>query len=60
MKKTYQLIKLKTETVQDLKKMMRLSGIGSIDDMIVNMIQITESHRLLLKEVGWEGRLERY
>jgi len=60
MKKTYQLIKLKTETVQDLKKIMRQSGIGSIDDMINSMIQITESHRLWLKEVGWEGNLERY
>ena len=60
MKKTYQLIKLKTETVQDLKKIMRQSGIGSIDDMINSMIQITESHRLWLKEVGWESNFERY
>ena len=60
MKKTYQLIKLKTETVQDLKKIMNQSGIGSIDDMINSMIQITESHRLWLKEVGWESNFERY
>jgi hypothetical protein len=54
MKKTYQLIKLKTETVQDLKRLMRQTGKGSLDDLIMTLIRLMDTHRHGLKDVGWD------
>ena len=53
MKTTHQLIKLKVETVQDLKRLMDQMGKGSLDDLVNSMIHLTEAHRLGLKEIGW-------
>ena len=53
MKRSYQLIKLKIETVQGLKRLMSQTGQGSLDDLIVAMIQLMDAHRLGLKEAGW-------
>ncbi len=39
MKRSYQLIKLKIETVQGLKRLMSQTGQASLDDLIVAMIQ---------------------
>ena len=53
MKQTYQLIKLKVETVRDLKRLLRETGKGSLDDLISTMIQNMGAYRLRLKESGW-------
>ena len=53
MKKTYQLIKLKTETVQDLKRLMRQTGKGGLDELVMTLIRLMDTHRLGLKDVGW-------
>jgi hypothetical protein len=47
------LIKLNTETVEDLKRLRTQMGAGSLDELLVRMIQLTDAHRLGLKEVGW-------
>jgi len=59
LKREYRLIKLRTETVQDLKKLMTEMGIGSLDDLINTMIQITNEHRFVLKGTGWDIHLKR-
>ncbi len=51
--RTHQLIKLKVETVQDLKRLKSQTGQGSLDHLITKMIHITDAHRLGLKETGW-------
>lgn len=51
--RTHQLIKLKVETVQELKRLMSQAGQGSLDHLITKMIQITDAHRLGLKGAGW-------
>ena len=50
---THQLIKLKVETVQELKRLMSQTGQGSLDHLITKMIHITDTHRLCLKGSGW-------
>ena len=54
MEKTHKLIKLKTGTVQNLKRLMTEMGIGSLDDLINTMIRVTNEHRFVLKETGWD------
>lgn len=53
MKRTHRLIKLKIETVHDLKRLMAQTGRGSLDELIASMIRLTDAHRLGLKETGW-------
>ena len=53
MKRTHQLIRLKLETVKDLKRLKADSGHVNLDNLIVSMIRLTDAHRLGLKEVGW-------
>ena len=55
MRKTYQLIKLKTDTVKELKKLMAEMAEGSLDALINTMIRITGKYRLVLKETGWSA-----
>ena len=57
MKRTYQLIKLRVKTVQDLKRLMSLTAKGSLDDVILSMLQITNAHYDGLKETGWDETL---
>ena len=59
MKRSYRLIKLKIKTVEELKKLMREQGKGSLDQLIVSMIQRTDEQRLRLKESAWLSRLKR-
>ena len=54
MKKAYQLIRLRAKTVQDLKRLMLLTAKGSLNDLIVSMIHITNAHYDGLKETGWD------
>ena len=58
MKRTYQLIKLRVETVQDLKRLRTDMGIGGLDELINVMIRLTDEHRLVLGDKGWNMRGE--
>jgi hypothetical protein len=53
MNQTQQLIKLRIETVQELKRLMKQMGMGSIDELLDSMIKLTDAHRLNLKNCGW-------
>ena len=58
MKREYRLIKLRSETVQDLKRLMTEMGIGSLDNLINTMIRVTNEHRFVLKGTGWDTHLK--
>jgi len=53
MKRTHKLIKLRIETVEDLKRLMLQMGLGSLDDLIEAMIRMMDAHRMGLKDAGW-------
>ena len=53
MEREYRLIKLRAETVQELKGLMAQTGKGSLDDLISVMIRLMDTYRLGLKETGW-------
>jgi len=59
MKRTHQLIRLKLETVKDLKRLKADTGHVTLDDLIVSMIRLTDARRIGLKEVGWYPKLKR-
>ena len=59
MKRTYQLVKLRVETAQDLKRLMAQTGQGSLDELVAAMIRLMDAHRLGLKEAGWYVRPKR-
>ena len=46
---------LKVETVRSLKRLQNQSGHGSLDDLILKMISLTDSYRTGLKETGWQS-----
>jgi hypothetical protein len=54
--RTHQLIKLRTETVQNLKRLKEQTGISGLDDLIESMIRLTDVYRGNLKNSGWEVR----
>ena len=53
MKKMYKLIKLRTGTVKELKRLMADMAESSLDELINTMIRITAEYRLVLKDTGW-------
>jgi hypothetical protein len=57
MKKLYQLIKLRVDTVDELKRLRAQMGKPGLDDLIQSMIQMVDRKRLDLKETGWKNRL---
>jgi hypothetical protein len=59
MKREFQLVKLRVETVQDLKRLMAQTGEAGLDDLISKMVRLTDAHRIGLKEVGWHAHPER-
>ena len=59
MKKTYQLIKLRTGTVKELKRLMADMAENSLDGLINTMIRITGEYRLVLKDTGWSTPRQR-
>jgi hypothetical protein len=59
MKKMYQLIKLRTGTVKELKRLMADMAEGSLDGLINTMIRITAEYRLVLKDTGWSTPRQR-
>ena len=52
MKRTHQLIKLRVETVQYLKRLKTEMGIGGLDELVNIMIQVTDEHRQVLQNTG--------
>ena len=54
MKKRYVLVRLRIETVQDLKRLRSQMAKPSINELIISMIQITDSHLSVLKNTGWQ------
>jgi hypothetical protein len=58
MKRPYQIIKLKTDTVQGLKRLKTDMGIGGLDELVNIMIQVTDEHRKFLQNTGWNMRGE--
>ena len=46
---------LKVETVRSLKRLQNQSGHASLDDLIVKMINLTDSYRTGLKDTGWQS-----
>jgi hypothetical protein len=53
MKRTYKLIKLKPETVQDLKRLMTEMGLSSLDDLVNTRIRVTDEYRFVYKGGSW-------
>lgn len=59
MKKMYKLIKLRTGTVKELKRLMADMAESSLDGLINTMIRITAEYRLVLKDTGWSTPRQR-
>jgi len=59
MEKMYKLIKLRTGTVKELKRLMADMAEGSLDGLINTMIRITAEYRLVLKDTGWSTPRQR-
>ena len=60
MKRAYQLIKLRTSTVEDLKRLKNQMGQPSLDHLIKGMVRFTDAHRLGLKDVNWDAHSKRW
>ena len=56
MSRTYQLIKLRSDTVNHLKRLKLEMYQGGLDGLVNSMIQITDAYRLQLKETGWNSK----
>jgi hypothetical protein len=54
----YQLVKLKTETVQNLKRLKAQTGMSGLDEVIESMIRLTDERRFNLKNTGWDALQE--
>ena len=52
MKRSYQIIKLTANIVQDLKRLKTDMGIGGLDELVNIMIQLTDDHRQVLRNTG--------
>ena len=59
MKKRYVLVRLRADTVQDLKRLRGQMAKPSINELIISMIQITDSHLSVLKNTGWQDHENR-
>jgi hypothetical protein len=55
-KRRYQLVKLRAETVEELKRLKYQMGKASIDGLIVSMINSTDAKRLKMMNHGWQTR----
>ena len=49
----YKLIRLKTNTVHELKKLSSDMGRASLDDLLLAMVRIVRDHRRELANAGW-------
>ena len=53
MKRTYKFMKQKTDTIQDLKRLMTEIGLSSLDDLVKTRIRVTDEYRFVFKEGSW-------
>jgi len=53
MKQAQRLVKLRIQTVEELKRLMNQMGVGSMDELLTSMIRLTDAHRLNLRDSGW-------
>ena len=53
MLRTHKLVRLRIETVQNLKRLLSETGQASLDKLIMKMIRLTDAQRTCLKETGW-------
>jgi hypothetical protein len=51
----YRMVKLKAETVEDLRRLKDETGQASLNDLIIKMVQLTDAYRSGLKETGWDS-----
>ena len=56
MKRSYQLIKLKANAVQDLKRLKTDMGTGRLNELVNIMIRVTDEPRQFLGGTGWCNR----
>jgi len=59
MKQTHQLLKLRLETVNNLKRLLAQTGQAGLDDLVMTMIRLTKAHQTGLKETGWAPNSKR-
>lgn len=52
-RQTYQLVKLHTDTVKNLKMLKTEMGQGSLNSLVIVMIKLMREHRSKLKNSGW-------
>ena len=55
--RTHQLVKLRIETVRNLKRLRSQTGQASLDNLIMKMVRLTDYQRSCLKETGWNDPL---
>jgi hypothetical protein len=55
----YRLVRLKAETVTELRRLKDETGEASLDNLITEMIRLTVSYQAGLKEAGWERTSDR-
>jgi hypothetical protein len=48
-------VKLKARTVEDLNRLKDETGQASLNDLIANMIRLTDRYRAGLKDAGWQS-----
>ena len=51
--RTHKLVKLRIETVQNLKRLLSQTGQASLDNLIMKMVRLTDAQRVFLKDTGW-------
>ena len=52
---THKLIKLRIETVQNLKRLKTDMGLACLDELINIMIRLTDEYRFIIKGTGWHN-----
>jgi len=50
----FRLVRLKAETVRDLRRLKDEKGQASLNALVAKMIELTDAYRAGLKETGWE------
>lgn len=54
-KRRYKLLKLRSETIDELIRLRNQTGKVSIDDLILSMIQLADKNRIEMMNSGWQA-----
>jgi hypothetical protein len=57
-KRRYKLLKLRSETIEELIRLRNQTGKVSIDDLILSMIQLADKNRIEMMNSGWQAYKE--